>query len=416
MAWYRSGTVTASVGQNVITGTRTQWANNVMGVAPGQALVVQRSDGNTLIYEILAVDSNTKIRINGNVVDALSAANYGIQTSVANSYSALARETSAQLALYQQLLQDWQQITTGTGSVSIIAPDGSTVVIPSLAQLSRIGIGLPTQADMANFDWQNFVFTSGANYVTSYNTWVNPPAGITYNAGTRVSIRVIYISTTSGPRMGLELTPDTGAAANFKVYKLLCVGAAGSRVFTVREEWNSANPIPISGGGTGATTAAGALVNLGLGEGSLIPIGVPLPYPLATAPTGYLKCNGSSFSTTTYPQLAVAYPSGVLPDLRGEFIRGWDDGRRVDSGRVVLTGQSQSVQKHTHGLAMAYSSESGYKDRLGASPNTDMIPIKDMTNVTTFTGSGEYYLKANDSTGVETRPRNVAFNYIVRAL
>ncbi|HDM8441778.1 TPA: tail fiber protein [Yersinia enterocolitica] len=216
--------------------------------------------------------------------------------------------------------------------------------------------------------------------------------------------------------MGLELTPDTGAAANFKVYKLLCVGAAGSRVFTVREEWNSANPIPISGGGTGATTAAGALVNLGLGEGSLIPIGVPLPYPLATAPTGYLKCNGSSFSTTTYPQLAVAYPSGVLPDLRGEFIRGWDDGRRVDSGRVVLTGQSQSVQKHTHGLAMAYSSESGYKDRLGASPNTDMIPIKDMTNVTTFTGSGEYYLKANDSTGVETRPRNVAFNYIVRAL
>ena len=266
MSWYRSGTVTAAAGQNVITGTGTQWANNVMGVAPGQAFIVQRANGNTLIYEILAVDSNTRIRINGNVVDALSAANYGIQTSVANSYSALARETSAQLALYQQLLQDWQQITTGTGSVSIIAPDGSTVVIPSLAQLSRIGIGLPTQADMANFDWQNFVFTSGANYVTSYNTWVNPPAGITYNAGTRVSIRVIYISTTNGPRMGLELTPDTGSSTNFKVYKLLCVGAAGSRVFTFNQDWNSANPVPITGGGTGATTAAGALVNLGLAE------------------------------------------------------------------------------------------------------------------------------------------------------
>ncbi|HII3673991.1 TPA: hypothetical protein ACY3XY_004343, partial [Yersinia enterocolitica] len=123
-------------GQNVITGTGTQWANNVMGVAPGQALVVQRSDGNTLIYEILAVDSNTKIRINGNVVDALSASNYGIQTSVANSYSALARETSAQLALYQQLLQDWQLITTGTGNVSIIAPDGTEVVIPALSWIS----------------------------------------------------------------------------------------------------------------------------------------------------------------------------------------------------------------------------------------------------------------------------------------
>lgn len=136
MAWYRSGTVTAAAGQNVITGTGTQWANNVMGVAPGQALVVQRSDGNTLIYEILAVDSNTKIRINGNVVDALVASNYGIQTSVSNSYSALARETSAQLALYQQLLEDWQLITTGAGNVTIIAPDGIEVTIPSMTQMA----------------------------------------------------------------------------------------------------------------------------------------------------------------------------------------------------------------------------------------------------------------------------------------
>ncbi|ENO8554340.1 hypothetical protein ACCC13_000186 [Yersinia enterocolitica] len=135
-AWYRTGTITAPSGQNVITGSGTQWANNVMGVAIGQALYVTRSDGNTLVYEILAVDSDTKIRINGNVVDALSASNYGIQTSVANSYSALARETSAQLALYQQLLQDWQLITTGTGNVSIIAPDGTEVVIPALSWIS----------------------------------------------------------------------------------------------------------------------------------------------------------------------------------------------------------------------------------------------------------------------------------------
>lgn len=360
MSWYRSGTVTAAAGQNVITGTGTQWANNVMGVAPGQAFIVQRANGNTLIYEILAVDSNTRIRINGNVVDALVASNYGIQTSVSNSYSALARETSAQLALYQKLLEDWQDITTGTGDVTIIAPDGTEVVIPALSWISDsktwfdtnkalienagkavagagvardqavaantaaqsaktaaagsastastaattatgavstattakndavaantsaqaaknaaeaaaasvnlppLGIGLPNMTDIANFDWQNFVFTAGANYVTSYNTWVNPPAGITYNAGTRVSIRVIYISTTNGPRMGLELTPDTGSSTNFKVYKLLCVGAAGSRVFTFNQDWNSANAVPITGGGTGATTLEGAKAALGI--------------------------------------------------------------------------------------------------------------------------------------------------------
>ena len=166
----------------------------------------------------------------------------------------------------------------------------------------------------------------------------------------------------------------------------------------------------------GKADVAAVLTYLGLGEGSALPVGVPVPWPSATPPTGWIKCNGAPFYAKEYPELAKVYPALKLPDLRGEFIRGWDDGRGVDSGRVVLTGQSQSVQQHTHDLAMAYSSESGYKDRLGAGPNSDMIPIKDMINVTTFTGSGEYYLKANDSTGVETRPRNVAFNYIVRAV
>ncbi|EPS9398643.1 phage tail protein [Escherichia coli] len=157
-------------------------------------------------------------------------------------------------------------------------------------------------------------------------------------------------------------------------------------------------------------------INVGLGEGSALPVGVPVPWPSATPPTGWIKCNGAPFSAEEYPELAKVYPALKLPDLRGEFIRGWDDGRGVDSGRVVLTGQSQSVQQHTHDLAMAYSSETADRDRLGTSPDSDMIPIKDMINVTTFNGSGRVYLKANGSTGAETRPRNLAFNYIVRAV
>ncbi|EIY9663030.1 tail fiber protein [Escherichia coli] len=166
----------------------------------------------------------------------------------------------------------------------------------------------------------------------------------------------------------------------------------------------------------GKSTIAGILTYLGLGEGSALPVGVPVPWPSATPPTGWIKCNGAPFSAEEYPELAKVYPALKLPDLRGEFIRGWDDGRGVDSGRVVLTGQSQSVQQHTHDLAMAYSSETADRDRLGTSPDSDMIPIKDMINVTTFNGSGRVYLKANGSTGAETRPRNLAFNYIVRAV
>ncbi|HCO0893119.1 TPA: tail fiber protein [Escherichia coli] len=155
---------------------------------------------------------------------------------------------------------------------------------------------------------------------------------------------------------------------------------------------------------------------VGLGDGSALPVGVPVPWPSATPPTGWIKCNGAPFSAAQYPELAKVYPALKLPDLRGEFIRGWDDGRGVDSGRVVLTGQSQSVQLHTHDLAMAYSSDIGYKDTLGTTPDSDLIAIKYMINVTTFNGSGWVYLKENDTTGTETRPRNLAFNYIVRAV
>ncbi|WP_250220332.1 phage tail protein, partial [Escherichia coli] len=63
------------------------------------------------------------------------------------------------------------------------------------------------------------------------------------------------------------------------------------------------------------------LKNLGLGEGSALPVGVPVPWPSATPPTGWLKCNGAPFSAEEYPELAKAYPTNKLPDLRGEFIR-----------------------------------------------------------------------------------------------
>ncbi|HII1904294.1 TPA: phage tail protein, partial [Escherichia coli] len=75
-----------------------------------------------------------------------------------------------------------------------------------------------------------------------------------------------------------------------------------------------------------AKLATAITTNLGLGEGSALPVGVPVPWPSATPPTGWLKCNGAAFSAEEYPELAKAYPTNKLPDLRGEFIRGWDDG------------------------------------------------------------------------------------------
>ncbi|HGV5685285.1 TPA: tail fiber protein, partial [Escherichia coli] len=82
---------------------------------------------------------------------------------------------------------------------------------------------------------------------------------------------------------------------------------------------------------------------LGLGEGSALPVGVPVPWPTATPPEGWLKCDGRAFTKEQYPVLARAYPTLRLPDLRGEFIRGWDDGRKVDTGRKLLSAQGATL-------------------------------------------------------------------------
>ena len=143
---------------------------------------------------------------------------------------------------------------------------------------------------------------------------------------------------------------------------------------------------------------AGLLTYLGLGEGSALPVGVPVPWPSATPPTGWLKCNGAAFSAEEYPELAKAYPTNKVPDLRGEFIRGWDDGRGIDSGRALLSAQGGAIQSHTHLLAIRVS---------GATSATSADDV--------LKTGGTSSRETNATGGTETRPRNIAFNYIVRA-
>ncbi|HBD5927275.1 TPA: tail fiber protein [Escherichia coli] len=145
-------------------------------------------------------------------------------------------------------------------------------------------------------------------------------------------------------------------------------------------------------------TVPTALENLGLGEGSALPVGVPVPWPSVTPPTGWLKCNGAAFSAEEYPELAKVYPTNKLPDLRGEFIRGWDDGRGIDSGRTLLSAQDGSIEAHGHDYNGAIYTSSG----------------PSWAN-TTDAGHRAYSGFTSSYGGSETRPRNIAFNYIVRA-
>ncbi len=160
---------------------------------------------------------------------------------------------------------------------------------------------------------------------------------------------------------------------------------------------------------------AGLLAYLGLGEGSVLPVGVPVPWPSATPPTGWLKCNGAAFSAEEYPELAKVYPTNKLPDLRGEFIRGWDDGRGVDAGRQLLSSQGDAIRNiegfADGGIGMSFDAIRGaFYD---AGTRSARMP----NNTTTIDKTDDLGFDASRvvPTANENRPRNIAFNYIVRA-
>ncbi|EFC0749555.1 phage tail protein [Escherichia coli] len=174
---------------------------------------------------------------------------------------------------------------------------------------------------------------------------------------------------------------------------------------------------------------AGLLTYLGLGEGSALPVGVPVPWPSATPPTGWLKCNGAAFSAEEYPKLAKAYPTNKLPDLRGEFIRGWDDSRGIDTGRSLLSGQAATFIRtalqdyygydlNTNvkvGIAFATADSVitvGNPANPKAGNNSDYVPASADNSIT-----GTQRTAEDNFTGawISMRPRNLSFNYIVRA-
>ncbi|EGJ6460258.1 phage tail protein [Escherichia coli] len=172
---------------------------------------------------------------------------------------------------------------------------------------------------------------------------------------------------------------------------------------------------------------AGLLTYLGLGEGSALPVGVPVPWPSATPPTGWLKCNGAAFSAEEYPELAKAYPTNKLPDLRGEFIRGWDDGRGIDAVRALLSLQNGGVESHTHQGQLFRVSDYRTKEIpasevMGRGYIASLTPGADspldFDDYSVSSNPNGYFVGNQRTTAYginETRPRNIAFNYIVRA-
>ena len=177
----------------------------------------------------------------------------------------------------------------------------------------------------------------------------------------------------------------------------------------------------------------------------MVPSGAVLYFAGRTAPAGWLKANGAAVSRTAYAALFAAigttYGAGDgrstfnLPDLRGEFLRGWDDGRGVDTGRVFGSAQAHALQSHQHGLAMAadWAGDDLWFEQVPKSAfeiprGKTAVAIRDTRNLidttTDVPGRSAAFNVPNMATqpnltqpeyvSGETRPRNVALLAIIK--
>jgi len=142
----------------------------------------------------------------------------------------------------------------------------------------------------------------------------------------------------------------------------------------------------------------------GITSSAIPEVGNIVPHAAELGLDGYLKCNGSAISRATYAVLFAAIGTlygvgdGVttfnIPDFRGEFLRGADDGAGVDAGRVFGSWQADELKSHTHPVNSVMASGGGY------CPYSNIAGIKNIN--TGATG------------GTETRPRNIALHYWIK--
>ena len=253
----------------------------------------------------------------------------------------------------------WTIVSFLPGSSIITSPGGTAPASPPLGKLWQDTAQTPDQLKM----WD------GSNWVRV------DPQGITQTAADARYLQLTAAASTYLPLTGGALTGN-----------LTLVGSPSTTNMAATKGYVDAQIAAIP-----AAT-------------DLTPPGTVIWTARTTAPTGYIKANGAAISRTTYPALfaaiGTAYGSGDgsttfnVPDLRGEFVRGWDDGRGIDSGRAFGSTQADSLRSHSHELSAGTASD----NLAGGTPVKTINYLS--TSVSPF---------ATNSTGsTETRPRNIA--------
>lgn len=288
--------------------------------------------------------------------------------------------------------------------VAVIA--GDRVLLPSQTLAKDNGLWI-----VANGDWQRATDANSSAKVT-------PGLTVMVEEGTANGDSLWHLTTNAPITLGTTaltfkmLAGRTGIAAG--TYKSLTVDEYGRATA-------GANPETLAGFGI-KDSYTKAEVEALIAKASALPVGSIVAFPVDAPPPGFLELDNSVKSSATYPDLS-AYLDGKfnkgdegvgnfrLPEARGEFLRGWDHGRGVDSNRGVGSYQTDTLQNIT-GVFDGYldiTSASGVfeKSNLNTAPNP--ISQRNAYHAVTFDASRVA------RTSTETRPRNIAVMWCIKA-
>ncbi|WP_175282657.1 phage tail protein [Escherichia coli] len=238
----------------------------------------------------------------------------------------------------------------------------------------NLGIG-GAVAKLTSLDWQTYDFVPGSLITVRLDNMTNIPDGMDWGVidGNLINISV-GPSDDSGSGRSMHVWRSTVSKANYRFFMVRISGNPGSRTITTRrvpiideaQTWMAKQTFSgglsgeLSGNAATATKLKTARTINGVkfdGSANIeaFPPGVPLPWPSDTPPAGYAIMQGQTFDKAAYPKLAIAYPSGVIPDMRGWTIKG-----KPASGRAVLSQEQDGIKSHTHS-ASASSTDLGTK-------------------------------------------------------
>jgi hypothetical protein len=244
--------------------------------------------------------------------------------------------------------------------------------------------------------------------------------------------KIADVNVTTAKILDANVTTAKIADANVTTAKILDANVTTAKILDA----NVTTAKILDANVTTAKIADDAVTAAKVAPGLLLPTGAITAFGGSTAPTGYLECNGQS--TSGYTALAAIVGANV-PDLRGEFVRGWDNGRGVDTGRSILS--SQEATETRQGMDAFGGSDGNGSVRVGQQYRQADSQRAIASNLTPggltdgyfgdglpipTTGSSNYEdnvvradldtsgVNSSDNNWISYRPRNVALMYIIK--